>query len=177
MTLGDIIKKYRTENGSSMEYVANLCGITKGYVAMLEKNVNSKTGRPVKPTIETIVKVCNGLHLDLNTVFESLDDDYEITIPASPATPLQLTKQEEHLVISFRGLNDEGREKAVEYMEDLTGMKKYQSDLSPVEQARMDADEIVRKEGVNPIADCNDDDYERKLPSLFSKTKKKAEVF
>ena len=96
---------------------------------------------------------------------------------ASPATPLQLTKQEEHLVISFRGLNDEGREKAVEYMEDLTGMKKYQSDLSPVEQARMDADEIVRKEGVNPIADCNDDDYERKLPSLFSKTKKKAEVF
>ena len=29
MTLGDIIKKYRTENGSSMEYVANLGGITK----------------------------------------------------------------------------------------------------------------------------------------------------
>ena len=57
MTLGEIIKKYRTENKVSMEYVAKQCGITKGYVAMLEKNVNSKTGRPVKPTVETIAKV------------------------------------------------------------------------------------------------------------------------
>ena len=65
-----------------MEYVANLCGITKGYVAMLEKNVNSKTGRPVKPTVETISKVCKGLNMDINEVFELLDDDYEIIVPA-----------------------------------------------------------------------------------------------
>lgn len=146
MTLGDIIKKYRTENGSSMEYVANLCGITKGYVAMLEKNVNSKTGRPVKPTIETIVKVCNGLHLDLNTVFESLDDDYEITIPASPATPLQLTEQEEHLVISFRGLNEEGREKAVERIDELLDVPKYQNEVCDAYiNANRFADKIKRE--------------------------------
>ena len=80
MTLGEIIKKYRTENKVSMEYVAKQCGITKGYVAMLEKNVNSKTGRPVKPTVETIAKVSKGLHLDIDTVFDMLDDDYEIKI-------------------------------------------------------------------------------------------------
>ena len=33
MTLGEIIKQYRTENKVSMEYVAKQCGITKGYVA------------------------------------------------------------------------------------------------------------------------------------------------
>lgn len=82
MTLGDIIYKYRKENHFTMEYVANLCGITKGYVAMLEKNVNSKTGRPVKPTVETISKVCKGLNMDINEVFELLDDDYEIIVPA-----------------------------------------------------------------------------------------------
>lgn len=82
MTLGDIIYKYRKENNFTMEYVANLCGITKGYVAMLEKNVNSKTGRPVKPTVETISKVCKGLSMDINEVFELLDDDYEIIVPA-----------------------------------------------------------------------------------------------
>ena len=32
MTLGDIIKNYRNENSVTMEYVASLCGITKGYV-------------------------------------------------------------------------------------------------------------------------------------------------
>lgn len=82
MTLGDIIYKYRKENNFTMEYVANLCGITKGYVAMLEKNKNSKTGRPVKPTVETISKVCKGLNMDINEVFELLDDDYEIVVPA-----------------------------------------------------------------------------------------------
>lgn len=138
MTLGDIIKKYRTENGVSMEYVANLCGITKGYVAMLERNVNSKTGRPVKPTIETIAKVCNGLHLDINTVFDSLDDDYEITIPSSLTTPLQLTDQEEHLVITFRGLNEDGREKAIERVEELLDVPRYQEIAEKVKEEVLD---------------------------------------
>lgn len=129
MTLGDIIKSYRDENKVSMEYVANLCGITKGYVAMLEKNINSKTGRPVKPTIETIVKVCNGLHLDFNSVFDSLDDDYEINISPSPssssAPELELTEQEARLVGICRSLNEEGRERLVEYGDDLVASGKY----------------------------------------------------
>lgn len=129
MTLGDVIKSYRDENKVSMEYVANLCGITKGYVAMLEKNINSKTGRPVKPTIETIVKVCNGLHLDFNSVFDSLDDDYEINISpslsSSSASELELTDQEERLLGICRSLNEEGRERLVEYGDDLVASGKY----------------------------------------------------
>ncbi len=129
MTLGDVIKTYRDENKVSMEYVANLCGITKGYVAMLEKNVNSKTGRPVKPTIETIVKVCNGLHLDFNSVFDSLDDDYEINIstsrPPSSGSAPELTEQEARLVGICRSLNEEGRERLVEYGDDLVASGKY----------------------------------------------------
>lgn len=46
----------------------------------------------------------------------------------TPADPLQLTVQEEHLVISFRSLNEDGREKVVEYVVDLAGMEKYQHD-------------------------------------------------
>lgn len=120
MTLGDIIKTYRNENHASMEYVANLCGITKGYVSMLEKNINSKTGRPVKPTIETIVKICNGLHLDLNTVFDLLDDDYEITV-----APAGIAGDEQVLLGFYRELNDEGKEKLVDYADDLCSSGKY----------------------------------------------------
>lgn len=123
MTLGDVIKSYRDENKVSMEYVANLCGITKGYVAMLEKNVNSKTGRPVKPTIETIVKVCNGLHLDFNSVFNSLDDDYEINIstsqPSSSAPTPELTEQEKHIISIYHDLDRVGQEKFTAFGEGL----------------------------------------------------------
>ena len=54
----------------------------------------------------------------------------DLSVPSSSsADPLQLTEQEEHLVVSFRCLNEEGREKAIEYVVDLAGMEKYQSDI------------------------------------------------
>lgn len=149
MTLGDVIKSYRDENKVSMEYVANLCGITKGYVAMLEKNVNSKTGRPVKPTIETIVKVCNGLHLDFNSVFNSLDDDYEINISTSqPSSSMQLTEQEEILVENFHRLSDSQKVRLLAYLDGLLDAReaaKGESN-SPAEDAEREVDRIVAQE-------------------------------
>ena len=139
MTLGEIIKKYRNEHNVSMEYVANLCGITKGYVAMLERNVNSKTGRPVKPSIETIIKICNGLHFDFNEVFALLDDDYEISLsssekpfsekksePADELTTLSGFSNEERLILAFFDeLNDEGKALMLDYAELLYSSDKY----------------------------------------------------
>lgn len=84
MTLGDIIKRYREENNLTMEYVANRCGITKGYVAMLEKNVNPKTGKALKPSIETIVKISKGLNISIDSIFEDLDDDTWVTLNKKP---------------------------------------------------------------------------------------------
>ena len=80
MTIGKIIKEYRKRTGATMNDVAERCGITKGYVAMLEKGVNSKNHKAIKPTIETILKICKGLGLNIDEVFDSLDDDYIITI-------------------------------------------------------------------------------------------------
>lgn len=54
--------------------------------------------------------------------------DVSRTRASAPADALQLTVQEEHLVISFRSLNEDGREKVVEYVVDLAGMEKYQHD-------------------------------------------------
>lgn len=121
MTLGEIIKEYRNKNGASMEYVANLCGITKGYVAMLEKNINSKTGKPVKPTIETIIKVCNGLNLDYDSVFEMLDDDYEITI----TQPSGCSIIEQKVLAVLHHLTPEAQSKVLEYANDLLASDKY----------------------------------------------------
>lgn len=135
MTLGDIIKKYRTDNSVTMEYVAKLCGITKGYVAMLERNINSKTGKPVKPTLETILKVCNGLHLDVDLVFNELDDDYVFSVSPSQRTLFnskgaqgmanKLSNPESRLLDSFRVLNQDGQDKVMEYADDLASSERY----------------------------------------------------
>ena len=147
MTLGEIIKEYRNKNGVSMEYVANLCGITKGYVAMLERNVNSKTGRPVKPTIETIIKVCNGLHLDFDSVFDMLDDDYEVTISSSIGTNL-----DNKLLSVIHQLSPEAQEKVLEYAEDLLASKRYSRE-SDYKEAEKIAEDIKREKVNSKIAE------------------------
>jgi transcriptional regulator with XRE-family HTH domain len=40
MTLGEYIKKYRSEHGLSQRQFANLCGVSNGYASMLEKGMN-----------------------------------------------------------------------------------------------------------------------------------------
>lgn len=43
MTLGEIIKKYRTEHDMSMRDFEALSGISRGYLSMLEKNENPRS--------------------------------------------------------------------------------------------------------------------------------------
>lgn len=50
MNLGEIIHNYRMDNKMTLDDVAKKCGITKGYVSMLEKNVNPKTKRALSPS-------------------------------------------------------------------------------------------------------------------------------
>lgn len=128
MTLGDIIKKYRKEHSATMEQVAKLCDITKGYVAMLERNINSKTGKPVKPTIETILKVCGGLRLDVNEVFSLLDDDYVISLPVKDN--ISLNQDEEMLLSLYRSLDNLGRKLVIDYTDTLCASRKYKVSTS-----------------------------------------------
>ena len=80
MNLGEIIHNYRMDNKMTLDDVAKKCGITKGYVSMLEKNVNPKTKRALSPSIETILKVSKGLSIDIDEMFEMLDDDIRIAL-------------------------------------------------------------------------------------------------
>lgn len=60
MTLGDIILNYRTERGLSQRQFAMRCGLSNGYIAMIEKNKNPATGKPIAvglPQLMSIAKV------------------------------------------------------------------------------------------------------------------------
>lgn len=51
MTLGEIIKEYRTAHNLSMDAFSEKSGISKAYISLLEKNKHPKTGKPIAPSI------------------------------------------------------------------------------------------------------------------------------
>lgn len=80
MTLGELIKDFRTSQKISMEEFANRCDLSKGYISMLEKNKNPKTGKAIVPALETIKKVSNVIGEDFNKVINMLDDNQEVSL-------------------------------------------------------------------------------------------------
>lgn len=83
MTLGDIIKNYRTENRYSMDEFAKKAGYSKAYISVLERNHNPSTGKPVVPTLENIIKIANAMGKDPNDVMLLLDADQKVKLPTA----------------------------------------------------------------------------------------------
>lgn len=80
MYLGELVKKYRTENQLSMDEFAIRSGLSKGYISMLENNKNPRTGNPIIPSLETIRQVASALGKDVNEVINLLDDNQKISL-------------------------------------------------------------------------------------------------
>lgn len=83
MTLGDIIAAYRAEHNLSMEAFANLAGISKAYISMLERNRTQRGDEPV-PSIDTFRKVADAMGLDVDALIRMVDGKIslaEATVP------------------------------------------------------------------------------------------------
>ena len=74
MTLRELVITYRNEKGMSQRQFATACGLSNGYISMLEKNVNPKTGLPVTPSLPALKKIAMGMGLTLNDLFLQADD-------------------------------------------------------------------------------------------------------
>ena len=74
MTLRDLVKEYRASHGLSQRQFAAACGLSNGYVSMLEKNLNPKTGLPVTPSLPALKKIATGMGLSLTDLFTQADD-------------------------------------------------------------------------------------------------------
>ena len=81
MHIGEVIKKYRYDHGKmSMQAFADKCGLSKGYIAMLERNKNSKTGDPVVPSVETFIKVAKAMNMTLSELADIVDENQPIAL-------------------------------------------------------------------------------------------------
>lgn len=80
MTLGDMIKNYRSEHRLSQDAIASRTGLSKAYISILERNINPSTGRPPEPTIKTIGLIADAIDSDFDSVISNLDPNIVISL-------------------------------------------------------------------------------------------------
>lgn len=136
MHLGEVIKAYRKEHGLSMQAFADKCEVSKGYIAMLEKNVNSKTGEPVTPSASTLIKAARAMNISPADLYEMIDvnrPDNVVVVQHkfnqkihTAHLPFEIHSEDEQRIIdAYRSLNETGKQKARDYVSDLAEQKKY----------------------------------------------------
>lgn len=74
MKLGEFIKNYRTRFDLSQRQFANQCGLSNGYISILEKGMNPKTKKPVTPTIPQLKKLADGMGMSMMELMDKVDD-------------------------------------------------------------------------------------------------------
>ena len=80
MHIGDLIHEYRRKNNLTMEEFAKLIGRTKAYVSMLEKNKNSRSGKEIAPSAETLKSVADVFGITIDELLKMLDGDQLIKL-------------------------------------------------------------------------------------------------
>lgn len=79
MFLGQIIKNYRLENNYSMADFAEISGLSKAYISLLEKNKHPKTGKKISPSIQCIKQVADAINMDFDDLFKLLEGNVTVS--------------------------------------------------------------------------------------------------
>ncbi len=120
MTLRELVITFRTEKGLSQRQFAALCGLSNGYISMLEKNVNPKTGLPVTPSLPALKKIARGMGLTLNDLFLKADDmPVDLLVEGSEKNALISGAEDERefeAMQLFESLSDSQRSEALNYL-------------------------------------------------------------
>ena len=115
MKFAELIYNYRTEHGLSQRQFAARCGVSNGYISMIEKNMNPKTGLPLVPSMQQCAKIAQVMGISLQELF-SLVDDMPIDLSSESKNPpsifegghtaefitlfMQLTESEQKMIVN-----------------------------------------------------------------------------
>ncbi|WP_302360310.1 helix-turn-helix domain-containing protein [uncultured Megasphaera sp.] len=80
MYIGEFIKSYRFQHGLSMQDFANITGLSKAYIGMLEKIYNPKTNQPISPSLDKLNQIAVGIGISLDDLLKQLDDDQPVIV-------------------------------------------------------------------------------------------------
>lgn len=128
MTLRDLVKEYRANHSLSQRQFAAICGLSNGYVSMLEKNLNPKTGLPVTPSLPALKKIATGMGISLTDLFTQADDipvdllvnDPDVNAPA-PESEGGHSSLDIEIADLIASLPPEKKQEALNYIRYLAG--------------------------------------------------------
>ena len=80
MELQDFIKQYRKEKHLTMQEFADRCGLSKGYISMLESGKHPQSQRPIVPSIETYGKLAAGMDMQIDEFLRAIDGDAGVAV-------------------------------------------------------------------------------------------------
>ena len=83
MKIGSVIKEYRHSHDLSMQEFADKCGLSKGYISMLERGTHPQNNREIIPSIGTVQKIASVMGITVDTLLASVDGDQRIDITKS----------------------------------------------------------------------------------------------
>lgn len=85
MELSKILRDYRQEHGLTLQVFADRAGLTKQYISMLENNKNSKNGKPIIPSLETLRKLASAMYINIDTLVATLDGEQDVSLQTKDA--------------------------------------------------------------------------------------------
>lgn len=122
MKLGELITQYRESHDLSQRQFASLCGLSNGYISMLEKGMNPATKKPLTPTIPLLKKLASGMGMTIMEIFEKVDDmpvDLSITDESFSADPPPISDKFLRLHSVFSKLSPDQQEAVIAYAQGL----------------------------------------------------------
>ena len=66
------------ENNLTLEELSAKTGLTKQYLSMLENNKNSRTKKPIIPSIRTLNKLADGMNMSLDELLTDPDEQDQL---------------------------------------------------------------------------------------------------
>ena len=123
MTLKDLIIEYRNDHGLSQRQFATACGLSNGYISMLEKEMNPNTKLPVTPTLPKLKQLASGMGMSLTDLLVKVDDmPVELILDDADSKKLVPAIEDEldaEIMKIISGLTPEKKQQALSYIQYL----------------------------------------------------------
>ena len=155
MTLGDIIKNDRDRNNITIGEFASACSLSKGYISMLENNINPRNNKPISPTLPSMAKVASGMGIELDTLLKMLDGKQSIQLIEDNADSIQAvssSSQCKEIIEVCEQLSAHNQRKVLTYSKNLLSTQQMEDDLlpnaahemNPTEEQKKHADDVMK---------------------------------
>lgn len=115
MTLSEFIKNYRKEHNLSQRKFAQKCGVSNGYISMIENEKNPCTGKEISLTTEKLKALSDGMGVSFTFLINAMNNrsnDLSVNCNIEIDDPM-----EKALIELYHSVPDQHKEEILKIME------------------------------------------------------------